>query len=47
MDVGYCQVDDCLFKIVDFVGGFWCVDYLNKIDCVDGDVGVILGDNFL
>ncbi|MCQ4051952.1 hypothetical protein FK514_28335, partial [Klebsiella pneumoniae] len=34
-------------KIADLVGGLWRVDHLNKTDRVDGDVGVIPGDNLL
>lgn len=41
MDIGYGQVNDCQFQVIDFIGGVWCIDNLNKIDCIDSDVGVI------
>ena len=46
-DIGHRQVDDRLLKIADLVGGLWRVNHLNKADRVDGDVGVIPGDNLL
>ena len=46
-DVGHGQVDDRQLQVAHLIGRFWRINHLNKAHRIDGDVGVILGDDFL
>ncbi|MNP40952.1 hypothetical protein D3C76_1346250 [compost metagenome] len=46
-DVGHRQINDRQLKVTHLVGRFRRVDHLNKAYRVDGDVGVIPGDDLL
>ena len=46
-DVGHRQVDDRQLQVAHLIGRFRRINHLNKAHRIDGDVGVILRDDFL
>ena len=46
-DVGHGEIDDGASQLVDLVGGLGRAQHLIEVDAVDGDHGVVAGDDVL
>ncbi len=46
-DIGHGQVEDSILQPADLIGRLRRVKYLVECDAIDGDVGIVLGDDLL